>query len=420
MAKLIKVAGIAQVELERAKVEAKPKKATIIEVAKNKIAIPFFKTLIIDQQSPSFTAYGAAMSAILKFHITLARIKAVVEYLEIAIDSLTGKPNLILAQKLRYASETRLRKIQGGLRNDLANLGDDLFHSIKTPTKVLTGAVSAFPISWLIIYGIPISIPGTSINLTSPVQNILKSLPLPEVPRANQVYNIANQAYSQEVQVLNFISSSQNTKEKNQDTLNFVIALLMTGTLGGAVSIFLRIKEFDNSATQKYEDDLLPFLIGLLKPILGGSFAFFIFLLLNSGVSPVQIKGQGSNYLYGFLAFAFIAGFSERFVPDLISQTEKNLTQSQSQGLPIELKIDPQNISLVSEQKQTFKLNQILSADDYSVTLNPPNMGKCEKSQSQFDYSAPKKEGTTPSLVIITVTKNIDPKQTAQTTVILI
>ena len=65
----------------------------------------------------------------------------------------------------------------------------------------------------------------------------------------------------------------------------------MTGTLGGAVSLLTRLQDFDNPKNQKYDDDLLPFIIGLTKPILGGSFAFFILLILNSNISPLEIRG---------------------------------------------------------------------------------------------------------------------------------
>lgn len=41
--------------------------------------------------------------------ILIFQVKAIVDYVEIAIDSLAGSPNLILSQKLRYASKERLK-----------------------------------------------------------------------------------------------------------------------------------------------------------------------------------------------------------------------------------------------------------------------------------------------------------------------
>ncbi len=114
----------------------------------------------------------------------------------------------------------------------------------------------------------------------------------------------------------------------------------ITGTLGGGVSLLTRLQDFDNPKNQKYDDDLLPLLIGLTKPILGGSFAFFILLILQSNIFTIQIRsgnGDKGNDTYLLLAMAFVAGFSERLIPDLISQVEKKVTveaSSTGQGLP--------------------------------------------------------------------------------------
>jgi hypothetical protein len=350
----------------------------------------------------------------------LVQVKAVVDYLEIAIDALTGKPNLVLAQKLRYASKERLRKIEG--TPFWVNWTDDIFHAVKTPTKVLSGVVLALPISWFLINGI--SLPGFNIGdyrvfeiEFSPIKNILKALPILDVSSP-----VASNGNSTLFGKLKTIGGDNN----NDASLNFVIALLMTGTLGGAVSVLSRIKEYDDPKTQKYEDDFLPFLIGLSKPILGGSFAFFIFLLLNSGVSPVEIPGKSeadSKYFYGLLAVAFIAGFSERFVPDLISQTEKKLVTPKSpeevQGIPPTptptLNIEPSTKTLNYEQKQTFTLIPALLSDDYEVTSTLDPKGKFKnKTPSTFDYVAPTKdEAAAVKEVTITVATKETPARIA-------
>jgi hypothetical protein len=335
------------------------------------------------------------------------QVKTIVDDVGIAIDSLTGKPNLVLAQKLRYASKSRLRKMQGGVLRTGADWRDDIFHAIKTPTKVLLGVVLAVPLSWLIIDCVTLP----------PVKDLLRSLPTLE-------------ASTSPIAVTPSPSPTSELKPIDEETLNFVILLLMTGTLGGVVSILTRIQEFDNPKTQKYEDDFLPFLIGLIKPILGGSFAFFIFLLLNSGVSPIEIKGKGtstSTYFYGFLALAFISGFSERFVPDLISQVEKTSAPSkppeQGQGLqPTKLKIDPPTAALEYKGTQDFTLNPPLS-DGYDIVLTSDkegDKGKTEKNDPGFVYTAPTKdEAKDITKVTITVTSNTEPKQSATATVTL-
>lgn len=391
LGKLIKLAGRAQILLEE-RFDSNQESNNNAQTTKT-----LSKTLPKKESNPS----------------RIVQVKAVVDYLEIAIDALTGKPNLVLAQKLRYASKERLRKIEG--THFLANLKDDIFHAIKTPTKVLLGIVFALPLTWFLVNGVsvgPFKIGDSQFSKKefSPIKSVLNSLPIPGKGDST------------------LLGNTQPIAKNDNTVLNFVIALLMTGTLGGAVSVLSRINEYDDPKTQKYEDDLLPFFIGLIKPILGGSFAFFIFLLLSSGVSPIKINGQNeedSNYFYGLLAVAFIAGFSERFVPDLISQTEKKLvtpiSPEQGQGMPSSLNIEPSNTTLNYEQKQTFTLKPTLLSSDYEVVSTLDPKGKFEnKNSSTFDYVAPTKdEAATVQQVTITVTTKETPKRIATATITL-
>ncbi|MDJ0564663.1 MAG: hypothetical protein PX640_12130, partial [Microcystis sp. M49629_WE12] len=270
----------------------------------------------------------------------IMQVKSVVDAGEIAIKSLTDQPNIRLAQKLRYAAKTGLRKIQNGSGFIFANFRDNLFHSFRIPTKVLIGLALAFPVNWFIMK-------------FSPVNELLS---LPPVIKKSSSQNTQGEG-SQNTQGKNssnpkdgvitippvIKSSSQNTQgegsqntqgEGSQNTQDGVITIIrlmwITGTLGGGVSLLARLQDFDNPKNQKYDDDLLPLLIGLTKPILGGSFAFFILLILNSNIFPIDIRRStedkgNDTYLYGLLAMAFVAGFSERLIPDLISQVEKKV-----------------------------------------------------------------------------------------------
>ena len=316
----------------------------------------------------------------------IMQVKAVVDAGEIAIKSLIGKPNIILAQKLRYAAETKLRKTQTGFWTRLAEFRDNLFHSFKIPTKVLIGLVLALPLNWGIMNSFP-------------VNNLLMALP----PIIN--------------------SSNKNTEDK-AGNFRLLILILMTGTLGGAVSLLTRLQDFDNPKNQKYDDDLLPFIIGLTKPILGGSFAFFILLILNSNISPLEIRGktednENDTYLYGLLTMAFVAGFSERLIPDLINQVEKKVTvveaSSTGQGLPLTILIAPSRATLALNGSQEFTINPV---GNYTITISPPESGKIDKNttDAKFTYTAPAqgKAGDT-----ITITATSDSGQTAKATVTL-
>ncbi|MDB9390500.1 hypothetical protein [Microcystis aeruginosa] len=315
----------------------------------------------------------------------IMQVKSVVDAGEIAIKSLTGQPNIILAQKLRYAAKTGLRKIQMGFWNGLADFRDNLLHSIKIPTKVLIGLVLALPLNW-------------GIMNSPPVKDLLMPLP----PISN--------------------SSNQNTEDKDGN-FRLLILIWMTGTLGGAVSILTRLQDFDNPKNQKYDDDLLPLSIGLTKPILGGSFAFFILLILNSSISPLQIRTDNGNkgndtYLYGLLTMAFVAGFSERLIPDLISQVEKKViveASSTGQGLPPAILIAPPSASLALNGIQEFTINPV---GNYTITISPPESGKIDKNttDAKFTYTAPA-QGNPGDKITITATS--DSGQTAKATVTL-
>jgi hypothetical protein len=325
----------------------------------------------------------------------IMQVKAVVDAGEIAIKSLTGQPNIILAQKLRYAAKTGLRKIQNGSGFIPANFRDNLFHSVKIPTKVLIGLVLALPLNW-------------GIMNSPPVNDLLMSLP-PIINSSNQ--NTEGQ-------------SNQNTEVKDENfNFKLLILILMTGTLGGAVSLLIRLQDFDDPKNQKYDDDLLPLIIGLTKPILGGSFAFFILLILNSNIFPIEIrpstKGTGDDtYLYGLLAMAFVAGFSERLVPDLISQVEKKVTveaSSTGQGLPPTIFIAPSSADLALNGEKEFTINPV---GNYTITISPPESGKIDKNttDAKFTYTAPP-QGNAGDKITITATS--DSGQTAKATVTL-
>lgn len=323
----------------------------------------------------------------------IMQVKSVVDAGEIAIKSLIGKPNIILAQKLRYAARTGLRKTQTGFWTRLAEFRDNLFHSFKIPTKVLIGLVLALPLNWGIMNSLP-------------VKDLLMSLP--------PIINSSNQNTEDK--------SNQNTEDKDGN-FRLLILILMTGTLGGAVSLLTRLQDFDNPKNQKYDDDLLPFIIGLTKPILGGSFAFFILLILNSNISPLEIRGgtednRNGIYLYGLLTMAFVAGFSERLIPDLINQVEKKVTveaSSTGQGLPPTILIAPSSATLALNREKEFTINPV---GNYTITISPPDSGKIDKNttDAKFTYTAPP-QGNAGDTITITATS--DSGQTAKATITL-
>jgi hypothetical protein len=65
------------------------------------------------------------------------------------------------------------------------------------------------------------------------------------------------------------------------------------------------------------------FWTGLLKPVVGVAFALFVYALLKSGVLKPGVAD--ANLIYLYVVIGFIAGFSERFAPDLITRIEKQV-----------------------------------------------------------------------------------------------
>jgi hypothetical protein len=98
----------------------------------------------------------------------------------------------------------------------------------------------------------------------------------------------------------------------------FLVCLV--GALGSVVSIMIRIQEF---APFKYVPPLILFLTGFFKPVVGASFALFVFAVLKAGLIPVTI--ETSKELYFFVAVSFISGFSERFAKDIATKTEQKI-----------------------------------------------------------------------------------------------
>jgi hypothetical protein len=99
-----------------------------------------------------------------------------------------------------------------------------------------------------------------------------------------------------------------------------VVLVALAGAGGSVVSLLTRVREFD---LQRKTPRAVLFLTGLFRPIIGIIFGLFIYLLLLSELLPIELPaGPGVGF---YSAIAFIAGFSERFVPDIVGQTERGI-----------------------------------------------------------------------------------------------
>jgi hypothetical protein len=99
-----------------------------------------------------------------------------------------------------------------------------------------------------------------------------------------------------------------------------VVLVALAGAAGSVVSLLTRVREFDG---QRKTPRAVLFLTGMFRPIIGIIFGLFIYLLLLSELLPIEVPaGPGVGF---YSAIAFIAGFSERFVPDIVGQTERGI-----------------------------------------------------------------------------------------------
>jgi hypothetical protein len=102
---------------------------------------------------------------------------------------------------------------------------------------------------------------------------------------------------------------------------NVIMVVSIAGGLGAIVSVATRILK------QPIKTDASPnnmFWTGLFKPLVGTIFALFVYVLLNSGLVPLQTVDVKKQTFF-FAAVGFISGFSERLAPDLADAGAKAL-----------------------------------------------------------------------------------------------
>ncbi|MDJ0692756.1 MAG: hypothetical protein QNJ49_00655 [Mastigocoleus sp. MO_167.B18] len=105
----------------------------------------------------------------------------------------------------------------------------------------------------------------------------------------------------------------------------FISFAVSMGALGSPVSVIVRANKFIDQSKEKHTD---LFLTGFFRPIVGMSFAIFTVALIESGIfSGIFRASKTENRaVYLYMAIAFVTGFSERLVEDVVLRTEDTLT----------------------------------------------------------------------------------------------
>jgi hypothetical protein len=93
----------------------------------------------------------------------------------------------------------------------------------------------------------------------------------------------------------------------------------LAGALGSVISVMYRINDFNDESVNS---SLLLFFTGLFKPIIGVGFALFVFVALSAKLTTL-VQPAIDTVPYFYAALGFLAGFVEKFAPDLIDTVGK-------------------------------------------------------------------------------------------------
>lgn len=104
--------------------------------------------------------------------------------------------------------------------------------------------------------------------------------------------------------------------------LDHIVIIVFSSFLGSVVSVVTRI-----STLEQFTYQPVPVYIGVLfRPLISLAFALFIYAIMQTGmVSFLGLNLEGNQGLAVLWAVGFLAGYSERFSKDFISETEKKI-----------------------------------------------------------------------------------------------
>ncbi|HID54471.1 MAG TPA: hypothetical protein EYP41_20835 [Anaerolineae bacterium] len=106
------------------------------------------------------------------------------------------------------------------------------------------------------------------------------------------------------------------------EDISLIVASLVGGSIGAVVSMMWRMIKGDMTVRYDVKRRTL-ILVGLFRPLVGAVFGLLIFALIQTELLPIEVKSD--NLLYFFGIIGFMAGFSERWAPDLLQTTQDKL-----------------------------------------------------------------------------------------------
>lgn len=103
-----------------------------------------------------------------------------------------------------------------------------------------------------------------------------------------------------------------------------LLASIFGGGLGAAVSIMWRMSHGNSNV--KYETGrVATSLAGFFRPLLGAIFGAVLYAFIQSNLLPLEVAAEVETLVFSYFSFGFLAGFSERWAPDMLTITTDRL-----------------------------------------------------------------------------------------------
>ena len=359
----------------------------------------------------------------------VGEVAAIVDSVEIAINGLFEKANVFFSKRLRYCiyEQVERLKIEKVIENEqflsrhlilffnyVSNHIRRIRQSTKVPTMVFVGLILSYFANIGIVWGISSRL---NIDHTACINLSVQRVDSTDPPDA-------------QIQATYFGECSPY-----EESISLILWVWLVGATGGTIGVLSRLKDFEDDM---YQDDMLPYLLGAVRPVIGATFGFFILALANSPFLPIEQK-KGSEW-FTYAAFAFVAGFSERLVRDFITQTENRFSTYAPQGLPlnspIELPdsrpmrvIEPMTLAELPDLKITVADELLFYGETTQLEVAPAelvswssqnNIGTFSLLEGETTkYTAPLEKSQVGKVLITAVSKT-DPNRRSQTELILI
>jgi hypothetical protein len=109
------------------------------------------------------------------------------------------------------------------------------------------------------------------------------------------------------------------------DTLG--LGTVIAGGVGAVLSVMTRLTA-DNLKVDPGVGRWLVLIAGGFRPVIGGIFAFVVYVFVQGGILPIKVTAVGIKETYFFLGVAFLAGFSERFAQDAVTRAGSVLAET--------------------------------------------------------------------------------------------